>query len=538
MILAAVFGPIPGTVSSCPAAAASRSSGERADTRAHDRARASASARARAARPTPTSSGQRLRLELAQLGELARLDELLQARLDPGPDPGSSRARPARTSVGDVAGCRADQLGRAPVGAHGVVARPGEVEQRCEALRAARRGRRSSTLESLPMAQIVVPFRGEIGKRRLAPRTPCGSQLALAMLGDVLAACVATGTTFVVTDDADARELADELGAEAVADPGGGQGAAVAAGARAGRHGAVLVVNADVPCVVPHDLRTLAGSAELGAVGLVEAADGTTNALALPARCTFAPLYGRGQRRALSQALRGTGCDRGRGRDPEPRRRRRHDGRSAAARPARGPAHASCDGPGSRRMKVALLSGGVGGARFARGLVSAVRSGGRHRGRQRRRRPRGARPAVSPDLDSILYALAGLHDEERGWGRAGETWHALETVARARRRGLVPARRPRPRPPPRADAGAARGRAALGRDEPARAARSASRLRSSRRPTTGCAPGSTLRPGSFPFQEWFVARGHRDEVDAVRFVGEAARRRRASSRRSPQPTRS
>jgi LPPG:FO 2-phospho-L-lactate transferase len=25
--------------------------------------------------------------------------------------------------------------------------------------------------------------------------------------------------------------------------------------------------------------------------------------------------------------------------------------------------------------------------------------------------------------------------------------------------------------------------------------------------------------GSFPFQEWFVARGHRDEVDAVRFVG-------------------
>ena len=28
--------------------------------------------------------------------------------------------------------------------------------------------------------------------------------------------------------------------------------------------------------------------------------------------------------------------------------------------------------------------------------------------------------------------------------------------------------------------------------------------------------------GSFPFQEWFVARGHRDEVDAVRFEGEAA----------------
>src|ERR671935_196320 len=35
---------------------------------------------------------------------------------------------------------------------------------------------------------------------------------------------------------------------------------------------------------------------------------------------------------------------------------------------------------------------------------------------------------VSPDLDSVLYALSGRNDEERGWGRAGETWHALETV--------------------------------------------------------------------------------------------------------------
>ena len=36
---------------------------------------------------------------------------------------------------------------------------------------------------------------------------------------------------------------------------------------------------------------------------------------------------------------------------------------------------------------------------------------------------------VSPDLDSVLYALAGLADEERGWGRAGETWQALDTVS-------------------------------------------------------------------------------------------------------------
>jgi 2-phospho-L-lactate guanylyltransferase (CobY/MobA/RfbA family) len=56
----------------------------------------------------------------------------------------------------------------------------------------------------------------------------------------------------------------------------------------------VLVVNADLPCVVPRDLRTLAGVAELGALGLVEAADGTTNALALPWASLFAPLFGPG----------------------------------------------------------------------------------------------------------------------------------------------------------------------------------------------------------------------------------------------------
>ncbi len=35
---------------------------------------------------------------------------------------------------------------------------------------------------------------------------------------------------------------------------------------------------------------------------------------------------------------------------------------------------------------------------------------------------------VSPDLDSILYTLTGRSDEERGWGRADESWRALESV--------------------------------------------------------------------------------------------------------------
>lgn len=144
------------------------------------------------------------------------------------------------------------------------------------------------------MPQIVVPYRGATGKRRLDAPGGARAELALAMLGDVLAACVATGRTLVVTEDEAARALADELGAESVEDPGGGQGAAVAAGLEWTDPGPVLILNADVPCVVPRDLHTLAGAAELGAVALVEADDGTTNALALPRASLFEPLYGAG----------------------------------------------------------------------------------------------------------------------------------------------------------------------------------------------------------------------------------------------------
>jgi len=144
------------------------------------------------------------------------------------------------------------------------------------------------------MTQIVVPFRGENGKQRLEAPEDVRTRLSLAMLGDVLAAATAIGRTLVVTGHADGRALAEELGAEAVSEPGVGQGPAVAAALEQLDDGLVLVVNADVPCVVPHDLRTLAGAAELGAIGYVEAQDGTTNALALPSADLFAPLYGGG----------------------------------------------------------------------------------------------------------------------------------------------------------------------------------------------------------------------------------------------------
>jgi 2-phospho-L-lactate guanylyltransferase len=145
---------------------------------------------------------------------------------------------------------------------------------------------------------IVVPYRGENGKQRLNAPAELREKLALSMLEDVLAACVATAPTLLVTEDAEARVAAHELGAQTLEDPGEGQGEAVAAALLQVRSdGAVLVVNADVPCVVPRDLRTLAGVAELGALGLVEAVDGTTNALALPRTSLFAPLYGPGSAR-------------------------------------------------------------------------------------------------------------------------------------------------------------------------------------------------------------------------------------------------
>jgi 2-phospho-L-lactate guanylyltransferase len=112
------------------------------------------------------------------------------------------------------------------------------------------------------------------------------------MLLDVVAACIAVGHTRVVTPDEEGAAAAADAGAEVVADPGGGQGAAVQAGLRGAQPDGILVVNADVPCVVPYDLRTLLAATPAGCLGLVEALDGTTNALSLPSAETFAPLFG------------------------------------------------------------------------------------------------------------------------------------------------------------------------------------------------------------------------------------------------------
>jgi len=74
-------------------------------------------------------------------------------------------------------------------------------------------------------------------------------------------------------------------------------------------------------------------------------------------------------------------------------------------------------------MKITVLSGGVGGARFIRGLREAVRDSGDSISAVVNTGDdmwlTGVR--IAPDLDSIMYTLAGANDEVRGWGRVGES---------------------------------------------------------------------------------------------------------------------
>jgi 2-phospho-L-lactate guanylyltransferase len=139
---------------------------------------------------------------------------------------------------------------------------------------------------------VVIPFAGIQGKTRMDTSRRVRRELSLAMLGDVLAAVLAVGVARVVTSDAEGAALAGESGARVLEDPGSGQGAAVEAALSGLAPGPILVVNADVPCVVPDDLRALLAATPGGGVALVEALDGTTNALSVSAPEAFAPVYG------------------------------------------------------------------------------------------------------------------------------------------------------------------------------------------------------------------------------------------------------
>ncbi len=172
-------------------------------------------------------------------------------------------------------------------------------------------------------------------------------------------------------------------------------------------------------------------------------------------------------------------------------------------------------------MNVVVLAGGLGGSRLARALAETIDPHeltivgnvgddlevlGLH---------------VSPDLDTILYTLTGRLDESKGWGRAGETWNALETVAELGGEswfrlgdfdlGVHLVRTQALRSGEPLSAVTARLARAFGL-EPALLPATDDRLRT----------WLDTPAGELPFQKWFVARGHRDDVDAVRFEGAEA----------------
>ena len=192
------------------------------------------------------------------------------------------------------------------------------------------------------------------------------------------------------------------------------------------------------------------------------------------------------------------------------------------------PSHSSaCAGrraaPTLSCVKVTLLAGGTGGAKLAHGFQMAL--------------PRGDLRVivnvgddtehfgllVCPDIDTILYTLAGIADREQGWGVAGDTFTAAAQLERYGEAAWFRI----------GDADLAthvhrarllRGGASL---TDATAAMAASLgLPSHLVPATDDRLRTRVGTdaGELDFQDYFVRRGQRDEVRAVRFEGADAAR--------------
>lgn len=169
----------------------------------------------------------------------------------------------------------------------------------------------------------------------------------------------------------------------------------------------------------------------------------------------------------------------------------------------------------------AVLCGGLGGSRLVDALARAVR-------------PSTVTAIVnvgddldflglqvSPDLDTVLYTLAGLLDEERGWGVRDETTNALATAERLgaeswftlgdRDIGLHLVRTSALRSGEPLSTVTARIAAALGVETRLLPA-SDERVRTI----------VTTQAGELDFQSWFVRRRHTDPVLGVRFEGAEA----------------
>ncbi|MEO7429457.1 MAG: 2-phospho-L-lactate transferase [Acidimicrobiales bacterium] len=171
---------------------------------------------------------------------------------------------------------------------------------------------------------------------------------------------------------------------------------------------------------------------------------------------------------------------------------------------------------------MAVLAGGVGAARLLAGLVQV--------------QPPGELTAIvnvgddielhglhiSPDLDTVTYTVAGAIDTDRGWGLAGETWHAMEALRRY----------------PSARAWFNLGDRDLGthlyRTDRLRSGASLSTVTAEIAEAWGLGlrllPVSddpvrtrvTIAEGEIDFQEYFVHRQHDVAVTAVRFEGASA----------------
>jgi len=169
-------------------------------------------------------------------------------------------------------------------------------------------------------------------------------------------------------------------------------------------------------------------------------------------------------------------------------------------------------------VNVLLLAGGGGGARLACGLQDVLEPGELTVVANVGDDVEVLGLQVSPDVDSLLYALAGLIDEARGWGRADETWNALSSAGEwggedwfrlgDRDLGLHLVRT-----------------RALREGKPLSAVTAELAARVELLTPILPATDDRLRTqvhtpaGTFEFQEWFVARGHRDEVEDVAYEG-------------------
>ena len=81
-------------------------------------------------------------------------------------------------------------------------------------------------------------------------------------------------------------------------------------------------------------------------------------------------------------------------------------------------------------MKITVLAGGVGAARFLEGLVQVVAQEDITVISNTGDDEDFFGLRVSPDIDIVIYTLAGAINAETGWGLAGETFHALEALGR------------------------------------------------------------------------------------------------------------